>query len=362
MKITDVKASLHRIPIEAPLLKDKIWTSILFTVVETDQGITGYGLTRAAQRFGAREFINREVAPFLRGKNPVETERIWQQLLRAFNARVQTGMWSSSVSAVDIALWDIKGKHCKEPVWRLLGGAQNPVPAYVTFGLRDYTIDQLVEVAKQFVAAGEHRLKMVVAVEAEKPATDAERVRAVREAVGEQVELMIDANYLFSFNRALELCKLVEPYRITWFEEPVYQNDALLLADLRRRTSIPIAAGQNEGHRFRHRELIVNRAVDIVQPNVCSVGGYTEAVKVAALAQAFNLPIANGGGWPHHNMHLQAAMANGWRVEFHLDMWKVGEVIYKDPPRPERGMVTLTEEPGLGLEPRWDALREYEEK
>jgi L-alanine-DL-glutamate epimerase-like enolase superfamily enzyme len=91
---------------------------------------------------------------------------------------------------------------------------------------------------------------MVVAVDPENPGVDAARVRAVRQAVGDEVELMIDANYLFSFNRALELCKLVEPYRITWFEEPVYQNDALLLADLRRHTSIPIAAGQNEGIDF----------------------------------------------------------------------------------------------------------------
>src|SRR5215471_5014971 len=362
MKITDVKATLHRIPVDMPLLKEKIWTPIVFVAVETDQGITGYGLTRAAQRFGAKEFINREAAPFLRGKNPVETERIWNQLYKTFNPRAQTGMWSSAVSAIDIALWDIKGKYYKEPVWRLLGGAQNPAPAYVTFGLKQYTQEQLTEVAKQFVARGEHRLKMVVAVEPENPRVDAERVRAVRQAVGENVELMIDANYLFSFNRALELCKLVEPYRITWFEEPVYQNDANLLADLRRHTSIPIAAGQNEGHRFRHRELIVNRAVDIAQPNVCSVGGYTEALKVAALAQAFNIPIANGGGWPHHNMHLQAAMANGWRVEFHFEMWGVGDRIYKEPPAPDKGWVKLSETPGLGLEPRLDALKEYEEK
>jgi L-rhamnonate dehydratase len=362
MQITDVRATLHRIPVDMPLLKEKIWTAIVFVTVETDQGISGYGLTRAAQRFGAREFINREAAPFLRGKNPVETERIWHQLYTTFNPRAQTGMWSSAVSAIDIALWDIKGKYYKEPVWRLLGGAQNPVPAYVTFGLKQYTKEQLVEVAKSFVEQGAHRLKMVVAVEPETPGVDAERVQAVREAVGDKVELMIDANYLFSFNRALELCKLVEPYHITWFEEPVYQNDAHLLADLRRHTSIPIAAGQNEGHRFRHRELIVNRAVDIVQPNVCSVGGYTEAVKVAALAQAFNLPIANGGGWPHHNMHLHAGMANGWRVEFHVDMWKVGEAIYQNPPAPKDDWVTLAETPGLGLEPRLEALKEYEEK
>jgi L-rhamnonate dehydratase len=362
VKITDVKATLHRVPVEAPLLKEKIVTPVVFVVVETDLGVTGYGLTRGSQRYGLREFINREAAPFLRGKNPLETERIWNQLYKQFNPRAQTGMWSSAVSAIDIALWDIKGKHYKEPVWRLLGGAQNPVPAYVTFGLKDYSKEQLVEVAKQLVGQGVKRLKMVVAVDPENPKVDADRVRAVREAAGDDVELMIDANYLFSFNRALELCKLVEPYRITWFEEPVYQNDAALLADLRRHTCIPIAAGQNEGHRFRHRELIANHAVDIAQPNVCSVGGYTEAVKVAAMAQAYNLPIANGGGWPHHNMHLHAAMANGWRVEFHFVMWGVGDRIYQEPPAPVSGWVTLPETPGLGLEPRQDGLREFEEK
>src|SRR5438132_5135060 len=194
MQITEVKATLHRIPIEAPLLKEKIWTPIVFVTVETDQGIKGYGLTRAAQRFGAREFINREVAPFLRDKNPVETERIWNELYKTFNPRAQTGMWSSAVSAIDIALWDIKGKYYKEPVWRLLGGAQNPVPAYVTFGLKPYTKEQLVEVPRNFVAQGEHRLKMVVAVDLENSSADAERVRAVRDAVGDKVELMIDAN------------------------------------------------------------------------------------------------------------------------------------------------------------------------
>ena len=361
MKITDVKATLHRVPIALPLLKENPAISIVFTAVETDQGVTGYGLTRGSQRFGVKEFINREAAPFLHGKNPLETERVWNQLFKQFNPRAQTGMWSSAVSAIDIALWDIKGKHYKEPVWRLLGGARNPVPAYVTFGLKQYTQEQLVDLAVQLVGQGERRLKMVVAVDPENPKIDAARVAAVRAAVGDDVELMIDANYLFSFNRALELCKLVEPCHITWFEEPVHQNDAALLADLRRHTSIPIAAGQNEGHRYRHRELIANHAVDIAQPNVCYVGGYTEALKVAALAQAYNLPIANGGGWPHHNMHLQAAMANGWRVEFHFEMWGVGDAIYREPPAPDHGWVTLPETPGLGLEPRWDTLKEYEE-
>jgi L-rhamnonate dehydratase len=363
MKITRVKATTHNIPVDVPLLNTKTYRPITFAAVETDEGVAGYGLTSAPQRFGIKEFINREVAPFLNGKNPLETERIWHELQRAFNARSQGGAWSGAVSAIDIALWDIKGKKYGEPVWRLLGGAQNPVACYITFGLREFNIEQLVEMAKRFVNEGQDKLKMVVGInQGQSHLEDVRRVKAVRDAIGESVDLMVDGNCVFPFNRALELCKLLEPYRLAWFEEPVYQNDAKLLADLRRRTSIPLSAGQGESHRFRHRELIVNQAVDILQPNVCYVGGYTEAMKVAAMAQTFNLLIANGGGWPHHNMHFFAAVPNGWRVEFHYVMWKVGETIYHDPPVPSRGWVTLREDPGLGLEPRWDALKEYEEK
>src|SRR5262249_4572852 len=236
---------------------------------------------------------------------------------------------------VDIALGDIKGKPLGQPVWRLLGGYSAMVPAYITFGLLEYSREQLVEAAKQFIAQGHDKIKMVVAINgAQDPAEDAARVRAVREAVGDQVELMVDANYLFSFSVALDLAKRIEPYGIKWFEEPVYGNDVRLLANLRRQTRIPISAGQNEGHKWRHRELLVHEAVDIIQPNVVYVGGYTEGVKVAAMAQAFNIPIANGGGWPHHNMHLIAAGANGWRGGVFLPVWGGRGVIYRGPPQP----------------------------
>ncbi|MBM3940360.1 MAG: mandelate racemase/muconate lactonizing enzyme family protein [SAR202 cluster bacterium] len=362
MKITRVSATSHVVPVPAPLLHEKQNRAMVFVQVETDEGLTGYGLTGPIQRHGTREFINREVARQVIGMDPVDTERIWQKLYLELNPRAQTGVWSSGVSAVDIALWDIKGKKLGMPVWRLLGGYQNPVPAYITFGLLEYDIDQLVEVAKGYVAQGEDKLKMVVAINgANDPMEDARRVRAVRDAIGPKAQLSIDANYLFNFTDALKLAKLTEGM-VEWFEEPIYGNDARLLHDLRMRTSTPISAGQNEGHRFRHRELLVNNAVDILQPNVVYCGGYTEGVKIAAMAQAFNLKIANGGGWPHHNMHLQAAMSNGWRVEFHYLMWKLGEMIYKDPPGPNKGWTTVSDKPGLGLEPRFDALKEFQDK
>jgi L-alanine-DL-glutamate epimerase-like enolase superfamily enzyme len=360
LRIGSVKATIHNIPVHVPLLEKTTKLPIVFVEITTDEGVTGYGLTGEIQRYGVREFINRELAPFLKGKNALETEALWQGMFTTFNPRYQTGVWSTAVSAVDIALWDIKGKHYKEPVWRLLGGAKKKVPAYITFGLLDFNQQQLAEMARRFVSEGQDKVKMVVAINnGENPAEDAARVKAVREAIGDNVQLMVDANCLFSLNRALELTKRIDPYNITWFEEPLYGNDARLLAQLRQRCSIPISAGQNEGSRFRHLELLQHGAIDILQPNVCWVGGYTEGMKVAAMAQSFNILIANGGEWPHHNMHLQAAVSNGWRVEFHYLMWKAGEAIYKSTPQPEKGFVTLTEEPGLGLEPKREALEEY---
>jgi len=360
MEITDVEATVHEVPVEVPLMDEQFSRRYVFTEVETDDGTAGHGLTGFLYPFATKTFVNREIAPLIEGENPLETERVWNLMHRQLNPRDQTGPWSTGVSAVDIALWDVKGKALDQPVWRLLGGAQNPVDSYVTFGLHEYSEEQLVEVARDLVDRGKTRLKMVVGRPEPDIARDASRVGAVREAIGDDAELMIDANYKYSFNKVLELCNRIEQYDLTWFEEPVYGNDVDLLSDLRSRTSIPIAAGQNEGHRFRHRELIANGAVDISQPNVCFVGGYTEGKKVASLAQSFNLDIANGGAYPHHNMHLQAGMSNGWRVEFHYIVWKAGERIYRDPPGPEGNHVTLTENPGLGLEPDRDALERFE--
>ena len=162
MKITRIEATSHRVPAKVPLLHEPIIREIVFVRVETDGGVTGYGLTGPIQRFAARELINREIAPLLIDKDPLATERHWYDLFYRLNPRAQTGAWSSAISAVDIALWDIKGKHLGQPVWRLLGGYSATVPAYITFGLLEYSREQLVEAAKQFIAQGHDKLKILV--------------------------------------------------------------------------------------------------------------------------------------------------------------------------------------------------------
>jgi L-rhamnonate dehydratase len=363
MKITKVSATTHRLPVKVPLLDKPINREIVFVRVESDEGITGYGMAGPILRFATREFINTELGPFVVGMDPLATERVWNLAYWQFNQRSLSGAVMNGMAALDIALWDLKGKFLRQPVWRLLGGNAQTVPAYITFGLLEYSREQLAEAARMLVKQGHDKLKLVVAInDAQDPKEDAARMGVVRDAVGPDVQLMMDANHLFTPLNALDLCRRCEELDITWFEEPLMGNDALSLAELRTKTKIPISAGQNEGHRWRHRELMLARAIDICQPNVVYVGGYTEALKVAHMAQAFNLPVANGGGWPHHNAHLIAAVPNGWRVEFHIPMWYTGNTFFKDPPQPVRGTVTLTDRPGLGMEPNEEALREYQEK
>ena len=359
MKIKSIKATLHRFEVKVPLLKKPIHRQAVICEVETANGITGIGLTGG--HFLPQAVctaLNREFLPVVKDMDARETEAIHEKVWWTLNQRTMTGVISSALSALDIALWDIHGKHTGRTIAQLLGGARDWAPSYITFGFSEYDRDQLVEAAKLQLKKGHRRLKMVVGVHKGGWQEDVRRVRTVRDTIGPDVELMMDANYKFNPVDARQLCRAIADCNLTWFEEPVYQNDTRAMADLRRHINIPISAGQNEGHRWRLRELVLHQAVDILQPNVCYCGGYTEAQKVGHLAQAFNMPIANGGGWPLFNMHTMAGLMNGWRVEFHLDMQAVGEMIFINPPGPQNNMVKIPKGPGLGLKPNRAMLKD----
>ena len=365
MKIKDIRASIHTISIKVPLLEGRIegygreeQRHFVFCEVETDEGLEGCGLTGHFLAESVVAALEKHFLPLVKDMDPRDVEAIHDRVLWQLNPRAMTGVVSMALSCLDIALWDIQGKHAGRTVAQLLGGHSARAPVYNTFGFPQYDRDQLAEAAKLHVANGFKRLKMVVAVDPGGWREDAVRVRMVRDAVGDDVDLMIDANYLFTPVEAKMLCRAVEDCNLTWFEEPLYQNDARALADLRRHTNIPIAAGQMEGHRWRLRELVENHAVDILQPNCCYCGGYTEARKAAHLAQTYNLPIANGGGWPLFNMHTMAGLMNGWLVEWHLGMVAVGETIFIDPPRPQAGEIAIPDGPGLGLKLNAEALND----
>jgi L-rhamnonate dehydratase len=335
--------------------------------VETANGLIGHGITAISDPVAVASLTNQLVAPAVVGENAMDHEAIWSKLYWRLTPRGQTGLATHAISGVDIALWDLKGKALGVPIASLLGGARKEVPLYVTFGPSFLDRDELVAVAKAMTAQGFTHLKMVVGQGAlerrdTRPlnqviADDTARVQAVREAVGNDAHLYIDGNCNFDFPSAERLVRMLEPYRISFFEEPLMQNDVRLMADLRRRTGVVLAAGQNEGMAYRFRDMLIAEAVDYVQPNAMITGGFTQTVKIAGMAAAFNVAIANGGAGALQNMHLHAGLSNGGFCEWHLPFMGLCRHIYRNMPEPKAGKVTIPSAPGLGFEPNRDAIR-----
>lgn len=338
--------------------------------VETEDGLKGHGFTAITNSEIVAAAVNLVAAPALIGQDSINREAVADQLYHLLTPRGQTGHAQHAISTIDIALWDILGKRLKEPIWRLLGGARSSVPSYTTFGMAYMSRDELAAAARFLAKAGRQRLKMIVASGAHERvaagesmehilAEDVARIRAVREAIGPDVALHIDGNEVLDEFQARRFIKRIADYDIAFFEEPIRGNDVGRLADLRRVSSVAIAAGQNETHMRRFRDMIVANAVDVLQFNTCICGGYTTALKVAALAGAYGVQIANGGGYAEYNMHLHAGVANGGMVEWHLGSVAFGKVIYHDLPQLDGDRLPLPVTPGLGFSVNMDAVREY---
>ena len=237
MKITRVTATPLNIPIHITLMgADKTTTlAACYAEVETDTGIVGHGFTAITEEDVVAQAINGVIGPNIIGDDPMLTERIWEKLYWTMMPRGQSGYAAHALAAVDLALWDIKGKALDLPVWKLLGGARERVPVYATFGFGFFDREQLAAAAKKWVADGFSRLKMTVAGEAlrhkdSRPLMDAiredaRRVRAVREAVGPDVEIFIDANCNLDLYHATKLVEMIADCRNSIIEEPLTQND-----------------------------------------------------------------------------------------------------------------------------------------
>ena len=371
MRIVRVTATPLNVPVTVDIvgLNKETTLSLCLTEIETDTGLIGHGMTAITEEEIIAAAIREVAGPALIGCDPLATEQLWDKLYWLLSPRGQTGYASHAIAALDVALWDLKARALGLPLWRLLGGARARVPLYATFGFGFLDREQLAAAARLWVKRGFKRLKMTVGQHAlarrDEPrplddviAEDVRRVAAVREAVGPEVKLYVDANCGLDLFHATKLARDIEPYGITFFEEPLTQNDVPGMAELRRRTSIPLAAGQNEGLVYRFRDLLTHHAVDVLQPNVTISGGYSQVLKIAGMAQAFNVPIDNGGAWPFHNMHLHAGVANGGLVEYHYVAVLVLQKIFDDLPVPDQGWLKLPETPGLGFAPNPERVRE----
>ncbi len=363
--IDNVQVHLVSMPVPGQLADatrkvDKL--GYLIVRITTKSGIEGIGVTyNEVGGEGTCAVVQKAIAPRLIGRDPLETEAIWTEMFHYLRGVGRKGMTFCALSAVDAALWDIKGKAFDVPIYRLLGGNRTEIPVYASGGWASYSDEELVAEMTDMVSQGYTAIKFKLGVEGGRnPNRDVTRVRKVREAVGPDIDLLLDANNCWDAATAVQVANRVKEYNIYLFEEPVFADDLPGLARFKQGTDIPLATGEHEYTKFGLRDLLLNDAVDIVQLDGARAGGYTEMVKIAAMTEAWNLKFA-----PHamENLHLQLAGAMGSIV--FLERLRIFEEItgqvFKDAPVPVNGVMTIPDLPGLGLALDMDFIKDNDE-
>ncbi len=330
MKITGAETFLLDIPIGGEIADSMQSVSSLEFVglkINTDEGITGTGYTVTVGYGGSviQTVLDTLYVEELSGKNPFNVREIWQQLYFGKAHWIgRAGATTMAQSAVDIALWDIIAKSAEKPLWQILGGARSEdMPIYNTHACwLNYSVRQLVDEALQLVDRGYTALKMKVGLA--DSAEDFRRVSAVRKAIPEAVLLMVDANQKWDLMQARLAMGLLEPLQLSWVEEPMHPDDIGAHRQLKQGRSSPVALGEHVYTTHAFRDYIENQAVDVVQVDVCRIGGVTPWLEVAALAKSAGLRVCpHAGDLMQVHQHLVKSITNNWLLEV-IPIWQKG--------------------------------------
>ena len=314
--------------------------------VTTRDGITGIGVTGRFLSAEVAHLLNGGFAETAKGLDPLDIEAVTATLAKKFNLRQSTGVSVSALSALDLALWDIKGKMLNLPVARLIGGARAAVPAYATVGLPAFTETELIHACTAALTAGFHGAKILVGA-GRSITEDAQRIRAVRGAIG-GAPLMLDANCAYTVAEAKRLATLVADCDIAFFEEPVRGNDLAALAELRRAIPIPLASGQMIQSMAWFRDALTGGALDVLQPNAAFCGGLSAMLRILALAEAHGVPVTGAGGYEAANLPAMAGHAHGGMLEVH-GAHAALRTRFASHPEFSDGLLQVPATPGLGF-------------
>ena len=359
MRITKVQCTMVSVPLNRPAsFATRTVKKRDYTIVEisTDEGIVGVS---TIWWHHTAMIIENHLKDLIIGEDPFFIENIWRKIYLELY-RERKGAAICAISGVDIALWDIIGKAMKIPLYKLLGGFKSKVHCYASGGYyrEGKGLKELAEEMISYVNQGFKAVKMKVgALSIEK---DVERVKAVRDAIGPDIDLAIDANNAYTVKEAIKAGKLYGKHNVLWFEEPVWPDDIKGSAKVANFLDMPIASGELEYTRYGFKDIIENRAADILQPDVTFCGGITEFLKIAKMAEAWNIPIAPHAAHDIH-VHLVAALPNALTVEYFLkdaDIMREME-LYKRTIEPKNGYLEVPNEPGLGIELDEKAIKRY---
>jgi len=376
MKITDVTCHVLQSKVEQPFTSARGWlyTTRASCIVEisTDAGITGWGECYGPAAVN-RTIIETQYRNRVIGRDPFDVEVIWEDLYNRIKDYGLTGMTIAALSGIDIALWDIMGRAVGMPVHKLIGGAhRTELTAYATglyFIDMDRLVEEAVEEAHKYVEQGFRAIKMKIGLG--DPKLDLRRVAAVREAVGPDVKLAVDANHCFTVPQAIRLGRAMEELDLLWFEEPISPEDHDGYVEVTRALDMAVAGGENDFTRWGFRDVVARKAMDIVQPDVCAAGGISECRKIAALASAHGVECV-----PHAwgsaiglaaTVQFLAALPDTPpalrpmppMLEFEQTPNPLRDLLAREPIEQRRGIVRVPDGPGLGIEIDREILHRY---
>ena len=387
MKISSIKSHVLRYELDKELGYSQQYykhRTAHLVEIETDEGITGWGECFGPGNIALanKYIVEKVIQPLIIGEDPTNKEYIWHKVYNLLRDSGQKGMPIQALSGIDIALWDILAKKAKLPLYQLLGGkTNNKIPVY-GYGmmLQKKSVEELCELfkkeANQIKEKNFKAMKMKVGLG---PKEDLKLVSAVREAIGDDFKLMVDANHAYNKNDALYVGRGLDEMEIYWFEEPVAPEDYDGYKELKERLKTNIAGGEAEFTKYGWNQLIKNNCIDIAQPEVCGLGGITEYLKVSALAQSNFIPIVNhiwgsalsvavnlhlltslpdmpGGLFPTKSMlEFDTTEKNIFITDLAEEKFSILDQV-KD----KDGFASPLENIGIGINPKKDFIKEYE--
>jgi L-alanine-DL-glutamate epimerase-like enolase superfamily enzyme len=351
-----IEAGYYRLPLPTVLTDSMHGTMRAFELntvrLRDADGAEGVGYTFTCGRNGAAidAVLRRDWPELLQGEDADRIEQLWNRLWWASHYGGRGGPTVLALSAVDIALWDLKARRLQQPLWKLLGGHEPRVRCYAGGIDLQLPLDALLRQTDGNLEKGFRAIKMKVG--RERLSEDVERVAAMRRHLGEGFALIADANMKWSADQAIRAARAFQPFDLTWLEEPLIPDDVAGQARVVREAGIPIAAGENLRSLWEFKQLIAAGGVTFPEPDVTNCGGITSFLKIAHLAEAFNLPVTSHGA---HDVtvHLLAAVPNGCWLEAHgfgLDAY------IAQPLRIEEGCAVAPDRPGHGVVFDWDRL------
>ncbi|EES72353.1 mandelate racemase/muconate lactonizing enzyme family protein [Paenibacillus cisolokensis] len=358
-RISDFRTNYYRIPLKENLgdARHGIHSHFELIVVQLslENGTTGIGYTYTGGVGGRAicQMVEYDLKPFLLGKDADCIEKIWEEMNWKVHYVGRGGIASFAISAIDIALWDLRGKLMEEPLWKMVGGNNTSTRAYAGAIDLNFSKDKLLNNIQGYLDKGFQAVKIKLGRDQLKE--DIERVEAVRHLIGSDVVFMVDANMKWSVETAIKAARLLQPYDIYWLEEPTIPDDYEGYRRIGAEGGLPIAAGENFHTIYEFVNMITRGKIDFPQPDASNIGGITGWMKVANLAYAYNLPVCTHGMQELH-VSLMSGIPNAGYMEVHsfpIDQYTTRPLVLKE------GRAVAPDVPGIGVEFQWDALKPY---